>query len=365
MAAPNTNAMKALTARYLQSLQACSDDIEVFHDACKKGAVDDALRGIMHRHAHSLKGSGLTYGFPDISDTASAVEEQIEVESAPALLVQSVAQLLAAMRAAIATKQEEKSENPVAPPAAKKPILLVVDDDPAIRDLIEELFKRDTRTLLAADGKEALQLMEEYRPDLVIMDDNMPIMTGMEVLEAMRLKPLLASTPVILLTANSDPKNIMRGVMTGALDYIVKPFDTQQLAQKVRDRLQRQSYLVLLADDDPSIRALLEHKFRVAGCQVVLAEDGEQALHLAQTVRPNLLILDRMMPGLDGVAVLQSLRENEQMRDLPVLFLTARRQEQDILEGFRLGAADYVVKPFRPEELLARCFRLLDRPEQR
>jgi DNA-binding response OmpR family regulator len=116
---------------------------------------------------------------------------------------------------------------------------------------------------------------------------------------------------------------------------------------------------VLIADDDAAIRDLLAYKFRLAGLRVLTAADGEDALKQAMMHRPDLAILDRMMPGLDGVAVFQQLRASEATRGIPVIFLTAMRQERDILEGFRLGVADYVIKPFLPEEVLARGLRLL------
>ena len=118
---------------------------------------------------------------------------------------------------------------------------------------------------------------------------------------------------------------------------------------------------VLIADDDPVILDLLALKFGQRGIRVLLAADGEEALNSARENHPDLALLDRMMPGLDGIAVLRALREDPATRHIPVIFLTAKRQEQDILEGFRLGVADYVIKPFLPEEVLARSLRLLEK----
>ena len=118
---------------------------------------------------------------------------------------------------------------------------------------------------------------------------------------------------------------------------------------------------VLIADDDPVILELLALKFGQRGIRVLLASDGEAALKSARENLPDLALLDRMMPGLDRIAVLAELRNDPATRHIPVIFLTAKRQEQDILVGFRLGVADYVIKPFLPEELLARSLRLLEK----
>ena len=118
---------------------------------------------------------------------------------------------------------------------------------------------------------------------------------------------------------------------------------------------------VLIADDDPVILDLLALKFGQRGIRVLLASDGETALKSARENHPDLALLDRMMPGLDGIAVLREMRADPATAHIPIIFLTAKRQEQDILEGFRLGVADYVIKPFLPEEVLARSLRLLEK----
>lgn len=353
--------MQLLVGRYLNNLRIKRDELQSYFAQCQSGTVDDTLHATARRHVHSLIGSGLTYGFPAISTTAREAENQIDnggVEARLAALSSlfTVIDEVFANHAPVVTLATATAVNEE---PQTKPTLLLVDDDPVICDLIASLFQKEANVVTATNGKEALERMAQHRPDLVVMDDSMPEMSGLDALEALRKDSALAEIPVILLTANNDPKDIMRGVMTGAIDYVIKPFNTEQLTKKIRDRLQHQRYTILVADDDPSIRTLLEHKFRLAGCRVLMAEDGEQALQMARTLHPHLMILDRMMPGLDGVAVLQSLRNDPATRDIAILFLTAKRQEQDILEGFRLGAADYVVKPFRPEELIARSLRLL------
>lgn len=116
---------------------------------------------------------------------------------------------------------------------------------------------------------------------------------------------------------------------------------------------------ILVADDDPLIIRLLEHRLRHRGYDVISAPDGETALDLAIREKPDLILLDGRMPGLDGFEVLRRLKENPETIQIPVVMLTARSQEGDIVDGLTSGAADYMVKPFIPEELIARIQRIV------
>ena len=116
---------------------------------------------------------------------------------------------------------------------------------------------------------------------------------------------------------------------------------------------------VLIADDDPLVVRLLEHKLQQNGYEVLAVDDGAQALDKAVQEKPDIMVLDGMMPGLDGFEVLRRLKESEETRDIPVIMLTARAQERDIVDGLSMGADDYLVKPFIPEELLARIKRFV------
>ena len=119
--------------------------------------------------------------------------------------------------------------------------------------------------------------------------------------------------------------------------------------------------LVLVAEDDEDILTLIAHRLDRAGYRVAKARDGEEALRLAAESTPDLAVLDVMMPKLDGYAVTRSLRDDEATRDVPVIILTARVQEEDVAQGFAAGADDYLKKPFSPQELRARVDDILGR----
>ena len=120
---------------------------------------------------------------------------------------------------------------------------------------------------------------------------------------------------------------------------------------------------LLVVDDEPNIRELLSASLRYAGFEVATASDGQQALALAESFKPDLLVLDVMMPGLDGFGVVRRLRQSG--RHTPVLFLTARDAAEDKVSGLTLGGDDYVTKPFSLDEVIARIRAVLRRSTAR
>ena len=116
---------------------------------------------------------------------------------------------------------------------------------------------------------------------------------------------------------------------------------------------------VLVADDEKLLRDLLEFRLTQRNFNAVLASDGREALQRLDDSEPDAVVLDMMMPVHDGLEVLRRMRASEKHASTPVIMLTARRGEKDIVGALELGANDYLVKPFMPEELLARLARLL------
>lgn len=116
---------------------------------------------------------------------------------------------------------------------------------------------------------------------------------------------------------------------------------------------------VLIIDDDELLIMLLEHKLGQRGLNVQSASDGQDGLLAAIESKPDLVVLDVMMPTMDGFEVLRRMKEHANTREIPVIMLSAKRLEDDVVNGLNLGAADYLVKPFMPEELLLKIQRHL------
>ena len=118
---------------------------------------------------------------------------------------------------------------------------------------------------------------------------------------------------------------------------------------------------ILVADDDVDIRELVEFKLSTLGHDVVSVSDGAAAIDACQAQRPDLAVLDVMMPGVSGLDAIRAIRADPTLADLPVILLTARAQESDVETGFDAGADDYITKPFSPRELASRVQALLTR----
>ncbi|GHJ59918.1 hypothetical protein NOK12_24360 [Nocardioides sp. OK12] len=118
---------------------------------------------------------------------------------------------------------------------------------------------------------------------------------------------------------------------------------------------------ILVADDDVDIRELVEFKLSTLGHEITAVADGAAAVEACQAARPDLAVLDVMMPGVSGLEAIRAIRADPELADLPVILLTARAQESDVESGFDSGADDYITKPFSPRELAARVEALLSR----
>ncbi|MBC8438876.1 MAG: response regulator [Deltaproteobacteria bacterium] len=111
---------------------------------------------------------------------------------------------------------------------------------------------------------------------------------------------------------------------------------------------------ILIVDDEEDILELIKYNLKNGGYSILTAQSGEQAIKIAKQSRPDLIVLDLMLPGMDGLEVTRYLRSNEETRDMPIVMLTAKGEESDIITGLELGANDYISKPFSPKVLTAR-----------
>jgi signal transduction histidine kinase/CheY-like chemotaxis protein len=206
--------------------------------------------------------------------------------------------------------------------------VLVIDDDPAIRELLPRcLASQGMRSVTASDGAEGLHLARALRPDMITLDVLMPGMDGWAVLTALKASPDLADIPVIMLTI-ADERDT--GFLLGATDYLTKPIDNERLAALVsayrcdRSRLDGALDDILIVEDDVALRELLRRTLEQAGWTVAEAENGPQALARVAEHPPGLILLDLMLPGMDGVQIVDELRSSAIGRAIPIVVLTAK-----------------------------------------
>jgi signal transduction histidine kinase/CheY-like chemotaxis protein len=241
------------------------------------------------------------------------------------------------------------ADTPLAP---RQDLVLVIDDDPVVHDLLTRLLNREgLRVVSALGGAEGLRLASELRPSVITLDVLMPGVDGWAVLTALKGNPTLADIPIIVVTMTHDKH---MGYALGAADYLTKPIEPARLASVLRRHMSvtgRPS--VLIVDDDPDMRNIVARLLKREGCDSREAENGRAALERLGEHVPTLIVLDLMMPEMDGFDFLTAVRRNPAWRDIPVVVVTAKEITDD--DRIRLnGSVGRILgkRPAQREDLL-------------
>jgi PAS domain S-box-containing protein len=247
---------------------------------------------------------------------------------------------------------DELTDDPAIPAgAASGNLVLVIDDDPIAQDVVARLLiKEGFEVVTASSGAEGLQLARQLRPSVITLDVIMPGMDGWAVLSAIKCSAELSDIPVVMVTMTDDRRT---GYLLGAAEYLTKPIDPGRLSAIVT-RNASPGGTVLVVDDEPAARELTGRQLRKAGWEVIEAVDGRSALqHIAQHT-PNLIILDLMMPEMDGFEVIASLRAHAEWHTIPVVVVTAKEVTEEDQRRLNGSVGQVLEKAaLRREELLA------------
>jgi sigma-B regulation protein RsbU (phosphoserine phosphatase) len=261
--------------------------------------------------------------------------------------------------------------------------ILLVDDSEPNRDMLARRLSRKGHIVIeAADGQQAVDMTRSESPDLVLMDLNLPVLDGWSATRQIKSCAGTQGIPVIALTAHAMSGDRQKAIQAGCDDYDTKPVDFPRLLAKI-DALFKSSPepppapavearvdnadvaaatphengaagRVLVVDDTETNRHVAERWLRRKGFLVDTAVDGYRALEMVQKTEYDVVLLDVMMPGINGISVLRTLRESRSPTQLPVIMATAKDASDDIVEALMLGANDYVTKPLDFPVLMAR-----------
>ncbi|MDF2695343.1 MAG: sensor proteinLuxQ, partial [Labilithrix sp.] len=202
------------------------------------------------------------------------------------------------------------------------PIVLVIDDDPDVRELCSRvLAKRGFQVQGAPTGPQGIELAGRLKPNAIVLDVKMPGMSGWDVLSKLKLSEKTAGIPVIMLTVMQQEEI---GRALGAVDYLIKPLDPKALVNTVKRHVRQEGVRVLVVEDDEPTREMMRRTLEGAGHTVALAENGQIALERIEHEVPDIVVLDLMMPVMDGFTFLHHLRSNAAHASLPVIVATAR-----------------------------------------
>ncbi len=310
--------------------------------------------------------------------------------------------------------------------------ILTVDDEEDVRMIVRTTLQDKYEVVEAHDGLDALEKLERYDPDFIVMDVMMPLMNGFEACKAIRNNPKFKNVPVLFLSALSSKDDMMKGYDSGADLYLTKPFEPARLLKNIDvffertpppkkqnrksideikkaekegkvpaapgasswetdtpstpppraapapktapesakapqqkatpDKIERTEAgelkpRVLVVDDDQEISSLMRMTLMDV-YETVFAVDGMDAIEKLVKYQPDLLIIDVMLPKMNGYQLVQSLRSNRAFSRMPILMCSAKSSDKDINMAKRLGADDYLTKPFSATELLSRMENL-------
>ncbi len=265
----------------------------------------------------------------------------------------------------------------------KQTVFLVVDDFESMRNMISNQLRSFgvVKILKASDGSEALSILKDARVNIILSDWNMPVMTGIDLLKAVRAEEKLCHLPFIMITAEAKREQVEEAIHSGVSDLILKPYTLERLhdrivrgmswkpraglikaretAQPAGEESMHQARelsrpTILVVDDTPENLHMIANLFK-DDYKVRVANNGEKALEIVQSDnQPDLVLLDIMMPGMDGFAVFKSMREHPNSEHIPVIFVTAMTGEEALVRGLEMGAIDFVTKPIDPDILKMR-----------
>ncbi len=264
----------------------------------------------------------------------------------------------------------------------RRTVLVVDDEAESLYIIAYYLRQQNYQVIIPQQGEDPVDLAKDYRPVAVVLDVIMPARSGWEVLRDLKDDPATAGIPVVMVSILAERA---RALEMGADEYLVKPFKPESLQSfllKTEKKQRKKTGLVhiarfltgknsgnvkagsrteasagegrriLLVDDDDDSQYALQLILEGAGYEVAFAKEGRDALKQAEALNPNLILMDIMMPGMDGYEAARTLKRNERLKDVPIVAVTAKAMKGDRERTLQAGCDDYIAKPFVTEEIL-------------
>lgn len=293
--------------------------------------------------------------------------------------------------------------------------ILVVEDDVVLREVLKEkLVQKGYIVSVAEDGEQALRHIIDDKPDLVLLDILMPRKGGMEVMEEINADTKLKGLPIIVISNSGQPVEVQRAKELGAREFLIKAvFDPNEVLEKVAKVLSEASAetvsfvektegslnddgtetnvvdldsgekdaaansssnkrgaspqgggkrKILVVEDDKFLRELFVRKMFNEGFDVESAVDAEQAFDVLRTKKPEIILLDLILPGVDGFEILTQIKKDANLKDIPVMVISNLGQKEDIDRAMGLGASDFLIKAnYTLDEIITRVLTVLDK----
>lgn len=265
-----------------------------------------------------------------------------------------------------------------------KETILIIEDNQLNLDMARDLLERaGFLTLEAEDADKGIRLAKEKQPNLILMDMHLPILNGYEASKILKADLKTQDIPIVGFTALAMKEDEKKAIEYGCMGVIAKPINVDRFAEMVAAYLPiagtvvtmpkataeivtekinsapikppvSRCYKILIVDDRPQNRELLGDILIQMNQPYVSARNGQEALYLAKEEKPDLILLDIMMPGMDGYEVFDRLKADPVTAEIPVIFVSALNKTENIVKGLQKGGIDYITKPLQMEEVIAR-----------
>ncbi|NEQ11212.1 MAG: response regulator, partial [Moorea sp. SIO4E2] len=361
-------------SNYIKRLNVLEQAVTDWRD----GNLTGKLRQEALREAHTLAGSLGSFGFDQASLKSREIEQILQsAKKGSKETIAHLSQLVVELRQQLETEPNlpKSTESPVLPiPHSRFPIphcprLLIVDDDLTLaQGLASELATWKMEVEVAGDISQGRKAIARNRPDVVLLDLCFPesLGNGFELLK--ELKTTQPPVPVVVFTAQESFAERVRVARLGGRGFLQKPVAPHKVMDAIAKALQQSDppqAKLLIVDDDPQILDQLRTVLEPWGFQLTLLNDPQQFWETIEQCTPDLLILDVEMPEFSGIDLCQVVRNDSRWGELPVLFLSAVQDAETVQQVFMAGADDYVQKPIRAPELLARVLNRIERSQLR
>ena len=242
----------------------------------------------------------------------------------------------------------------------REKILIAISDNTLSNLLVKELKQDDYDVSAVSNGKDALNTMRSLKPDLLLIDLVLPEISGYDVLHEKSYDKLITKIPIIIVSNSGMPIDMKRMLSTPIVkEYIIKAhIEPEEVIKEIRDFFNK-NYIssknikmenkakgkkVLWVEDDKLLSTILSRKFESSGFILMKANNGDEAFSLLSKDIPDIIILDVLLPGINGFDVLQKIKADERLRKIPVIMLSNMSKQSDIEKGKSLGAQKFIVK---------------------
>ena len=237
--------------------------------------------------------------------------------------------------------------------AKKKKMIVLVEDEKTIANLIELRLKRSGYEVkVVYDGEKGLETILTSNPDLVLLDMLLPGLSGLSILKKLKEKHVLPDLPIIIISNSVQPVQLKRAIDLGARDYLIKVnFTPDVVVEKVDAVFKEETKTispaisrVLLIEDEKIIAHSIERTFAKKNHQVFVAVNAREARKILKDEKIDLILLDIILPDVDGFQLLDEFKKDDATKDIPVIIVSNLGQKEEIEKGKERGAVDYIIK---------------------